>query len=209
MSGDGDAVTLYALTSHALPADALCGLDESECGSVDKIARAIEASGYGEATAHRAAILRAIGEHLRAYTDACEALRWLTTIDRRLAVWGACVCAREALRFVAEGEERPLRAVETAERWLAGLATIEEARAASAAAYAASAAAYAASAAAANSAATAAAAAAANSAATAAANSAERAGYYGVGWPAIRTAELTRLVGVVADALPGLPPETT
>ena len=190
MSGDGDAVTLYALTSHALPADALCGLDESECGSVDKIARAIEASGYGEATAHRAAILRAIGEHLRAYTDACEALRWLTTIDRRLAVWGACVCAREALRFVAEGEERPLRAVETAERWLAGLATIEEARAASAAAYAASAAA-------------------ANSAATAAANSAERAGYYGVGWPAIRTAELTRLVGVVADALPGLPPETT
>ena len=66
-------MTLYALTSHALPADALCGLDEysPDCASIDRIARALEASGCGSAAAHRTAILRALGAHLRAtYADA-------------------------------------------------------------------------------------------------------------------------------------------
>ncbi len=225
-------MTLHEIASRALPADALCGLDESECASVDRIARAVEASGYGSAAAHRTAILRALGEHLRTYDDAQNALRYLASLDHRLATWGACACAREALQFVPAGEERPLLAIETTERWLAGQATVDEVRSAN---YAASAAAndsyssaYATSSsdyAAAHSATSAYAAAhstaraaksatdagsaerAANSAATAAANSAERAGYYGVGWPAIRTAELSRLVAVIADALPGLPPE--
>ncbi len=199
---------LHSLATRALPSDVLCGLDESECASVDRIARAIEASGYGSAATHRTAILRAIGDHMRTYDDAREALRWLASLDHRLATWGACACAREALRFVQAGEERPLLAIETTERWIAGLATLDDVQRAQdgawkawrgcAAYYAAYAyAAYAAYAAAAY----AAYAAAAYAAYAYAANARAPA------WDAARIAELTRLVGVVADALPGLPEE--
>jgi len=206
--------SLYALTSHALPADALCGLDEDspDCTSIDRIARAVEASGYGEATAHRTAILRALGEHLRAqYTDAREALRWLATIDRRLATWGACACAREVLRFVPEGEERPRLAIEAIERWLAGQAKLDEVSAARRSAWAAWTDDYVYAASAAHAAVHAAHAAhAADTAADAAAASSVSAKNWGtLDWGSARNAELTRLVGVVADALPGLPPETT
>ena len=206
--------SLYTLAEHALPADALCGLDESECASVDRIARAVEASGYGEATAHRTAILRAIGEHLRAYTDACEALRWLASLDHRLATWGACACARGALRYVKDGEHWSLRAIETTERWLAGQATLDEVRESRHGAWAAwSATADAACAAAAYAAyvthgaiysVTCSGASAAYAATAYAATAARRSA---AAWDAARNAELTRLVGVVADALPGLPPE--
>jgi hypothetical protein len=76
--------------------------------------------------------------------DACERGDWLlwyaawTGVDRRLVVRAACACARTALRYVPEGEDRPLRAIETAEAWTRGEATIEDVRrtAAAAAAYA-------------------------------------------------------------------------
>ena len=202
--------SLYALTSHALPADALCGLDEGECVSIDRLARAIEASGYGEATTHRTAILRALGEHLRAqYTDAREALRWLAAIDRRLAVWGACACAREVLRYVPEGEERPRLAIEAIERWLAGQAKLDEVSAARRSAWEAWTDDYVYAASAAHAAVHAAHAAhAADTAADAAAASSVSAKNWGTpDWGSARDAELARLVGVVADALPGLPSE--
>ena len=207
-------MNLYTFASHALPADALCGIDASEGTSVDRIARAIEASGYGSAAAHRTAILRALGEHLCVqYTDARKVLQWLATLDRRLAVWGACACAHTALRYVPAGEHRPLRAFETTERWLAGAATIEEVRVARERAKAAAAVASAASAYAADSASVAAYAAyAAASATDASAAYAVRAAdaaadaAYAAGTTA-RAAELSRLVGVIADALPGIPPE--
>ena len=204
--------SLYALAEHALPAAALCGLDESEGTSVDRIARALEASGCGSAAAHRTAILRALGEHLRAqYTDARNALQWLATIDRRLAKWGACACAREALRYVPAGEERPLRAIETTERWLAGQATLDDVQLARDAAYEALRAADAATtyAATANAAVYAAVAAAAASA-YASASAYAAAAYAGWGtpkWTTAYAAEIARLVGVIADALPGIPPE--
>ena len=69
---------------------------------------------------------------------------------RKRLVLCACECARTSLRFVRSGEERPLKAIETAERWARGEASIEEVRearfAAYAAAYVADAAAYAAAA---------------------------------------------------------------
>ena len=82
-------------------------------------------------------------------------LLWLTAkagIDRKRLVMSACSTAREALRFVPEGEDRPRIAIETAEAWCRSEATIEQVREArwNAAAYAA--AAYAAAAAAASSA---------------------------------------------------------
>jgi hypothetical protein len=76
--------------------------------------------------------------------------------DRRKLVLAACACARLALRHVPKGEERPRKAIETAEAWARGedgvtLDDVREAYAAdaayanaAAAAYAADAAAYAA-----------------------------------------------------------------
>ena len=50
--------------------------------------------------------------------------------DRRTIVLAACACARDALRFVPSGETRPLAAIETAERWVRGEASIRDVRAA-------------------------------------------------------------------------------
>jgi hypothetical protein len=64
-------------------------------------------------------------------------------VDRRLLVRAACACARTALlHLVPEGEERSRIAIETAESWARGEATIEEVHAAAAAARAAARAAY-------------------------------------------------------------------
>ena len=62
---------------------------------------------------------------------------WLAArsgVDRKVLVLAACACARTALKHVTKGEERPRVAIETAERWARGEATIEEVRAAAAAA---------------------------------------------------------------------------
>ena len=90
----------------------------------------------------------------------CERGDWMlwlagrVSVDRKLIVLAACACARLTLNQVSKGEDRPRIAIETAERWAKGTATIEDVIAAqqgacaasSAAAYAAasSAAAYAA-----------------------------------------------------------------
>jgi hypothetical protein len=84
---------------------------------------------------------------------ACERGDWLLWIaakvgvDRKLVVRAACACAREALRRVPQGEDRPRKCIEVAERWADGKASIEEvrevSRAASAAAASAAADAYA------------------------------------------------------------------
>ena len=58
-------------------------------------------------------------------------LLWLTAkagIDRKRLVMSACSTAREALRFVPEGEDRPRIAIETAEAWCRSEATIEQVR---------------------------------------------------------------------------------
>ena len=98
-----------------------------------------------------------------AYTTAlaaCPERIWLTWLYGRLLTRGhvrreplvvaACLCAREVLHLVPAGEERPLRAIETAEAWSRGDATLDEVRAARSAAYYAADAAYAAAAAAAD-----------------------------------------------------------
>jgi hypothetical protein len=53
-------------------------------------------------------------------------------LDRRLLVRAACAAARCALPYVPDSEHRPLAAIETAERWTRGDATIEEVYTASA-----------------------------------------------------------------------------
>ena len=71
-------------------------------------------------------------------------------VERKVVVLAACACARLALPYVAAGELRPLKAIETAEAWYSGKASLGDVRAAYAAddaSAAAAAAAYAAAAA--------------------------------------------------------------
>ena len=46
--------------------------------------------------------------------------------DRTSLVLCACECARLALKFVAKGEERPLKAIEAAEAWTRGEVDFEQ-----------------------------------------------------------------------------------
>jgi hypothetical protein len=86
--------------------------------------------------------------------EMCERPDWMIwfarrrSVERKVLVRIACDCARTALRFVPEGEDRPRLAIEAAERWTLGEATIDEVRVAAAYAAAARAALYAADAAA-------------------------------------------------------------
>lgn len=72
----------------------------------------------------------------------CENGPWLlwlagrVSIDRKLLVRAACACARESLKYVPAGEDRPRICIETTERWTRGRATIEEVRQARDSAYA-------------------------------------------------------------------------
>jgi hypothetical protein len=74
--------------------------------------------------------------------NASSALSTLTDWDKRFGVWCACAVARTLLRFVPEGELLPLRAIETAEAWSIGKASIKDCRAAVTAAFDAAEAAY-------------------------------------------------------------------
>ena len=66
------------------------------------------------------------------FYNECVRSDWLLEIavaadvDRRTIVRAACRVARTALRYVPEGEERPRKAIEAAERWCRGAATLEE-----------------------------------------------------------------------------------
>ena len=77
--------------------------------------------------------------------DACKRGDWMLWLIDRLSgepesekrkklVLAACQCARLSLKYVKEGETRPLKAIETAESWARGESvTIEVVRTASAA----------------------------------------------------------------------------
>ena len=86
----------------------------------------------------------------RAMWNDCENGSWMLWIaarlgvDRKTIVRAACACARESLKYVRPGEDRPRICIETTERWTQGLATIEEVRQAKYSADAAADAAYAA-----------------------------------------------------------------
>ena len=93
--------------------------------------------------------------------DACECGDWMLWLlgklsgppeskSRKKLVWVACKCARLSLRYVQKGERRPLKAIQTAEKYAKGQdggITLDEVRAAATAADAAYAAVFAASAA--------------------------------------------------------------
>ena len=100
-------------------------------------------------------------DSLQAAWDACERGDWMLWLlgkqagkigsdSRKHLVWIACQCARLALKYVPDGETRPLHAIEIAEKYCQGEATLDQVKDAADTAYAAyAAAAYAAYAAAA------------------------------------------------------------
>jgi len=73
--------------------------------------------------------------------DECERADWLlwwarrAGIARKTLVRIACACVRPALAYIPAGELRPLRAIEAAEAWCEGRATIKQVRDAYAAAF--------------------------------------------------------------------------
>ena len=95
------------------------------------------------------------GHGLKKAYDTCERADWMLWLAGRMAdrpgwptkqevVLAACDCAELALRHVPKGEDRPRRAIETARAWARGKASLDDVRAARAAAEAARAAAWAA-----------------------------------------------------------------
>ena len=80
--------------------------------------------------------------------DKCERGDWMLWLlgklsgpsdssKRKELVLIVCKCARTSLKYVTKGEKRPLIAIQTAEKWAIGKATLEEVNAAANAAYAA------------------------------------------------------------------------
>jgi hypothetical protein len=53
---------------------------------------------------------------------------WLAAklLDRKIVVKAACAVARTSLKYVKEGELRPLKCIKITERWVIGESTIEE-----------------------------------------------------------------------------------
>ena len=85
------------------------------------------------------------GKTLAEAWKTCERADWMLwlaakRVPRKQLVLAACACARTALQYVPKGETRPLVAIETAEKWTRGEATLAEVRAAAYAADAAAAA---------------------------------------------------------------------
>ncbi len=73
--------------------------------------------------------------------ETCPDARWMlhaavtVGVDRRLVVRATCACARTVLDRVPAGEERPRRAIETAEAWTRGKATVDQVQQAAYAAF--------------------------------------------------------------------------
>lgn len=123
--------TLCNVAATFVPALEMNEVRSRDCKSLDRLVLVLEQIGAGSRYVLRPKILRALAEHIVASgLDARYAILYLVGLDRRIAVWAACVCARQALVFVPKGEMRPLRAIETTEAWLAGLATAADVMAA-------------------------------------------------------------------------------
>jgi hypothetical protein len=96
----------------------------------------------------------ALSHTYQQFWETCPAGEWLLHwisregfTDHKQIVHAACQCARLALPYCTDKEQRPLKAIETTEKWLRGGATLEEVKQARHAAFAVPAASYAASAA--------------------------------------------------------------
>ena len=81
------------------------------------------------------------------FWDNCPRGDWLLfftvkegSTPHKLIVKVACQCTRLSISYVKQGELRPLKAIETTERWIEDKATIEEVKLAADAAYSANAA---------------------------------------------------------------------
>ena len=78
-------------------------------------------SSYG---AMRAGALATLSKYIESsFSDPHMALVWLRARDRAMSVWCACACARVALPLTDKRRE-PRVAIETAEKWVRGTASV-------------------------------------------------------------------------------------
>lgn len=83
----------------------------------------------------REAVAIALHDWALEQTDASDLVLEMTASSRRVGVWLTCAVVRTVLSHVPDQERGPRVAVETAERWVRGLATVKEARSAASGAY--------------------------------------------------------------------------
>lgn len=117
--------TIYAIAATVIPKQELREVPKEDRGTADGIALSIERSGGPSARGTRTKILRAISEQMLSMSED-RGLRWVGTLDPRISAWSSLVAAKEALRFT--DDKRTQRAVEVTERWLTGDATSQEVR---------------------------------------------------------------------------------
>jgi len=97
--------------------------------SLDEVCYALAGTGLYRADALRINALRALALKIEDdFSEVKPAMEWLSGLHPRLGVWSAASVAREALPL-ARGQERLARtAIETAEAWVAGLVTQDQAK---------------------------------------------------------------------------------
>lgn len=117
--------TIYSIAATVIPKQELREVPKEDRGTADGIALSIERSGGPSARGTRTKILRAISEQMLSMSED-RGLRWVGTLDPRISAWSSLVAAKEALRFT--DDKRTQRAVEVTERWLTGDATSQEVR---------------------------------------------------------------------------------
>lgn len=83
----------------------------------------------------REAVAIALHDWALEQTDASDLVLEMAASSRRVGVWLTCAVVRTVLSHVPDQERGPRVAVETAERWVRGLATAKEARSAASDAY--------------------------------------------------------------------------
>ncbi len=94
-----------------------------EKGTIDQIAVELEVQGSGNATSIRTAAMRELGGWINEqYQDARQAIQWIGTRDKDIAVWCACVCVMETLVPANEGFSYPRRVIDAAKEYLEGRA---------------------------------------------------------------------------------------
>ncbi len=117
-------------TLAALAVDPLEAEDAWKIFGVDGIPHSLENFADRGRVAYRQA-LETISQWVMTRSSADIAMGEIAAYDSRLEVWLSCAVAREALPLAQKNDDRPLKAIETAERWVIGRATPAECGAAS------------------------------------------------------------------------------
>ena len=107
--------TIYSIAATVIPKYELQNVPTKERKTADGIALAIERSGGADRQVTRTKILRAIGAEIKErFTTADDVVRWLPSLDKRLAQWAAITAARSVEDLDSSGKSK--KALDDAEK---------------------------------------------------------------------------------------------